>query len=82
MDLLHAAGIPVNVVDARDYHLLSQALNSIQPQILVHLAAIAHANQSNKDPHSTFDTVCAHLRTLLITPVASMSSNSSICLLA
>ena len=55
MDLLHAAGIPVNVVDARDYHLLSHALNSIQPQILVHLAAIAHANQSNKDPHSTFD---------------------------
>ena len=55
MDLLHAAGIPVNVVDARDYRLLSQALNSIQPQILVHLAAIAHANDPNKDPHSTFD---------------------------
>ena len=29
MDLLHAAGIPINVVDARDYRLLSQALNSI-----------------------------------------------------
>lgn len=55
MDLLHAADIPVNVVDARDYHLLSHSLSTIQPQILVHLAAIAHADQSNKDPHSTFD---------------------------
>lgn len=55
MDLLQEAQIPVHVVDAREYHLLSHTLDQIQPTILVHLAAVAHANQSNKDPHSTFD---------------------------
>lgn len=55
LDLLQEAGIPIKVVDARDYHLMSHALDEIKPKILVHLAAVAHANQSNKDPHSTFD---------------------------
>lgn len=55
MELLHQAQVPLHVVDARDYHLLSHVLSDIQPQVIVHLAAIAHANQSNKDPHSTFD---------------------------
>ncbi len=55
MDLLQEAQIPVHVVDAREYHLLSHTLDQICPNILVHLAAVAHANQSNKDPHSTFD---------------------------
>ena len=55
LDLLHAAEVPLHVVDAREYHLLSQKLNQIGPDIIVHLAAVAHANQSNKDPHSTFD---------------------------
>lgn len=55
LDLLHKADIPLHVVDARDYHVLSRTLDAIEPQIMVHLAAVAHANQSNKDPHSTFD---------------------------
>lgn len=55
LDLLYKADIPLHVVDARDYHVLSRTLNAIEPQIIVHLAAVAHANQSNKDPHSTFD---------------------------
>lgn len=55
LNLLSAAAIPLRVLDARDYHLLSIALEDINPTIIVHLAAVAHANQSNKDPHSTFD---------------------------
>ena len=55
LDLMHAAEIPLHVVDARDYHLIAKTLNQIDPEIIVHLAAVAHANQSNKDPHSTFD---------------------------
>ena len=27
----------------------------INPDIIIHLAAVSHANKSNKDPHSTFD---------------------------
>lgn len=55
LELLHKANVPLRVLDARDYNLLSVHLNEVKPQIVVHLAAIAHANQSNKDPHSTFD---------------------------
>ena len=51
---LHAAGVPLHVQDARDYHQLSHILAEIDPQTVVHLAAIAHAGKSNKDPMSTF----------------------------
>ncbi|HVW19104.1 MAG TPA: NAD-dependent epimerase/dehydratase family protein [Solirubrobacteraceae bacterium] len=55
LDLLHAAGVPLRRLDARDYHGLSIALGEIQPDTVVQLAAVAHANRSNKDPFSTFD---------------------------
>lgn len=55
LNLIKKAGIPLYVQDARDYNELTQALNDFMPQTLVHLAAVAHANQSNKDPYSTFD---------------------------
>jgi nucleoside-diphosphate-sugar epimerase len=53
--LLQEAGIPVHVQDAREYHELSHLLTSIKPQVLVHLAAVSHANRSNKNPFMTFD---------------------------
>jgi nucleoside-diphosphate-sugar epimerase len=55
LELLREADIPVHVVDARDYHELSLTLGKLRPQSIVHLAAVAHANRSNKDPFSTFD---------------------------
>jgi nucleoside-diphosphate-sugar epimerase len=55
IDLLRAAEIPLHVIDARDYHALSRTLADVKPQTIVQLAAIAHANRSNKDPFSTFD---------------------------
>ncbi len=55
LDLLRQAGVPMHVQDARDYHALSRLLGTIKPQTVVQLAAVAHANRSNKDPHSTFD---------------------------
>jgi nucleoside-diphosphate-sugar epimerase len=53
--LLRDAGIPVYVQDARDYHAMSRLVSEHKPQVLVQLAAVSHANKSNKDPHSTFD---------------------------
>ena len=53
--LLQKAGIPLHVVDARDYHLLTLHLTGIKPDIVVHLAAVAHANRANKNPYFTFD---------------------------
>jgi len=55
LDLLRSAKIPLIIQDARDYHLLSKTLSSLKPDVIVHLAAVAHANRSNKDPYSTFD---------------------------
>jgi nucleoside-diphosphate-sugar epimerase len=55
LELLRAAGIPLFVEDARDYQRLSLVLGSIKPQVIVLLAAVAHASRSNKDPFHTFD---------------------------
>jgi len=55
LDLLRAAGVPLHPQDARDYHALSRILGELQPDVVVHLAAVAHAGRSNKDPYSTFD---------------------------
>jgi nucleoside-diphosphate-sugar epimerase len=55
LDALHTENIPLHVVDARDYHVLSRCLADIKPDAIVQLAAVAHANRSNKDPFTTFD---------------------------
>jgi len=55
LDLLHEANILIHTQDARDYHALSSLLCAIKPQVIIHLAAVAHADRSNKDPYSTFD---------------------------
>ena len=53
--LLENYKIPIYVQDAREYHELSKYFSEINPKVVIHLAAVSHANKSNKDPHSTFD---------------------------
>jgi nucleoside-diphosphate-sugar epimerase len=65
LDLLRAADVPIHVLDARNYHKLSIALDAFEPQVIVHLAAIAHANRSNKDPYTTFDNSLVTLENAL-----------------
>ncbi|HEY1549765.1 MAG TPA: NAD-dependent epimerase/dehydratase family protein, partial [Kofleriaceae bacterium] len=56
LDLMRNAGVHLHPQDARDYHALSRLLaGTIKPQVIVQLAAVAHAGKSNKDPFSTFD---------------------------
>jgi nucleoside-diphosphate-sugar epimerase len=55
LELLRKSGVPLHVIDVRDYHMTSTCLGAIKPDVVIHLAAIAHANRSNKDPFSTFD---------------------------
>lgn len=55
LNLLRQNEIGLHIIDVRDYHLTSHVLSDIKPDAIVHLAAIAHANRSNKDPFSTFD---------------------------
>jgi nucleoside-diphosphate-sugar epimerase len=53
--LLKDAQVKLYVQDARDYHAITRLLNNIDPQVIIQLAAVSHANRSNKDPYSTFD---------------------------
>jgi len=55
LSALRDANIPLHIVDARDYQMLSRCFSDIKANVVVQLAAIAHANRSNKDPYSTFD---------------------------
>lgn len=47
--------IKMYILDARNYKKLCSCINKIKPQVIIHLAAVSHANKSNKDPHTTFD---------------------------
>jgi nucleoside-diphosphate-sugar epimerase len=55
LNLLHHGGVTVHVLDARDYQQMSPLIARLKPQVIIHLAAIAHANRANKNPYSTFD---------------------------
>ena len=55
LDLLQNEKIELQVQDARSYHSISKIIDSYNPDIIIHLAAVSHSNKSNKDPHSTFD---------------------------
>jgi nucleoside-diphosphate-sugar epimerase len=65
LDLLRQAQVSISPIDARDYHGLSRVLSDINPQVIIHLAAIAHAGRSNKDPYSTFDNSLVTLENAL-----------------
>ena len=55
LNLLRAAGVPLHVLDLRDYQVTWRLLDELKPDTVIHLAAVAHANTANKDPYSTFD---------------------------
>ena len=75
LDLLKEKGIPLTEIDARDYHKLTEVIREIDADTLIHLAAVAHADKSNKDPYSTFDH---NLRTLENSLDISRSPNLNI----
>ena len=45
----------MTIQDVREKESLSKIINNSKPDIIIHLAAVSHANKSNKDPHTTFD---------------------------
>lgn len=61
IDLLKNQEIELIIQDARDHEKIIKIFKKIKPDIIIHLAAVSHANKSNKDPHTTFDN---SLRTL------------------
>ncbi len=71
-DLIKNNKIKLIIGDSRDYAFISKNVKLIKPNYLIHLAAVAHANISNKDPYSTFDN---SMRTLENTLDACRSLN-------
>ena len=55
LELLEENDIELKILDARNYHVVSQLIDSLKPDVIIHLAAVSHSNRSNKDPYSTFD---------------------------
>lgn len=55
LDLIRTNGIKLFELDAREYTKLSELIGELDADTIIHLAAVAHADRSNKDPYSTFD---------------------------
>lgn len=72
LESLAVAGVDHAKLDAREYHEVCALVCQVRPDVVVQLAAVAHANRSNKDPFSTFDH---SLRTLENALDASRSSD-------
>ncbi len=53
--------IIIDQIDSRDYENINKLITNYNPNIIVHLAAVSHANKSNVDPFNSFDN---SLRTL------------------
>ena len=63
--LLEKEKIKIYKIDARNYEDIVNKLNEIKPNIVIHLAAVSHANRSNKEPHITFDNSVRTLENVL-----------------
>ncbi len=61
IEIINNNKINLSFSDAKNLHTYSELFKEINPDIVIHLAAVSHANKSNKDPHNTFDN---SLRTL------------------
>lgn len=73
LNLLKKENIKIIDLDCRDYKKVCKVFNQFKPNVIYHLAAVAHANISNKDPFSTFDH---SLRTLENSLDATRSLNN------
>lgn len=61
LKLLEENDISLFEIDSREYQKMSEKVGELEVDSLIHLAAIAHAGKSNKNPYTTFDN---SLRTL------------------
>ena len=63
--LIKNNNIKMYIQDARDYHGISKIIDTVKPQIVIHLAAVSHADRSNKTPYNTFDHSLRTLENIL-----------------
>ena len=55
LKLIKKNNIIFDKLDARNYKKLTESINKFSPDVVIHLAAVSHANKSNKNPFNTFD---------------------------
>jgi nucleoside-diphosphate-sugar epimerase len=65
LDLLRGAGVRLYTQDARDLRSMRRLLQHIRPDVIVHLAGIAHADRSNQAPHAAFQNTLTTLENSL-----------------
>ncbi len=65
LNLLKNYQIDYFIKDAKELSEINETYESLDPDIIIHLAAVSHANKSNKDPHTTFENSFRTLETTL-----------------
>ena len=65
IDFLKKNKIDLIKIDARNHKEVNKILEKIKPNIIIHLAAVSHANRSNIEPHKTFDNSLVTLENVL-----------------
>jgi nucleoside-diphosphate-sugar epimerase len=65
LDLLRGAGVSLLTTDASDRRALTAALSLTPGDIVVHLAAVAHADRADREPHDAFQCGLASLAATL-----------------
>ena len=55
LQLLKEKKIDCIIKDVKDLKNVEEIYKEINPDVIIHLAAVSHANKSNKDPHTTFE---------------------------
>ena len=55
LKLLEKNNIEYLVKDVKDYKNIKDIYDNLDPEVIIHLAAVSHANKSNRDPHTTFE---------------------------
>ena len=55
IELLKQNQIEYFIKDAKNLLEITRTYSDINPDVIIHLAAVSHANKSNKDPHTTFE---------------------------
>ena len=63
--LLKKNKIKIHKIDAKNLLKIKNIINKIKPGVIIHLAAVSHANRSNKDPQKTFDNSLVTLQNSL-----------------
>ena len=63
--LLKQHKISMSKIDAKNFSKLKRYIQKIKPDTIVHLAAVSHADRSNKNPKKTFDNSFVTLQNAL-----------------